>query len=162
MTLSIITFHQIYKKYVDDTMRFAYWLSGDKDDAKDLTSEAFIRLWTTSSKIEVTTVKMYLIAIVRNLYLQQFQKSKKKTSLKLNMSDPKERIDKLTESKSELQHILEYLQTLPEIDRTTMLLYANEDYTYQQIADYLNISLSNVKIKISRTRKLLNEFKKGE
>ncbi len=162
MTFTIITFHQIYKRYVDDILRFSYWLSGNKDDAKDLTSEAFVRLWTTSSKIDVTTVKMYLVTIVRNLYIQQLQKKKIHTELKNNLCDPKERIDTIIESKSELSQVMFHLQSLPEIDRTALLLYANEGFTYQQIADYLKISLANVKIKILRTRKLLVKLRKGE
>ncbi len=162
MTLPIITFHQVYKKYVDDILRFSFWLSGDKDEAKDLTSEAFVRLWTTPSEIEVDTVKKYLITIVRNLYLQQLSKSKGKSILPNSLIDNRQSIDKVVENKSELSRVLQQLQAFPEIDRTALLLYANENYSYQEIADYLNLSLSNVKIKISRTRKILHELKKGE
>ncbi len=162
MTLPIITFHQIYKKYSDDIMRFAYWLTGNKDDAKDLTSDAFIRLWTTSSNIEVKTVKMYLITIVRNLYLQKVQKDKKKTVLRDDMHDRKESIEKIVENKSDLSHVMTHLQSLPEINRTALLLYAHDEMSYQQIAEFLKISLTNVKITISRTRKILIELKNGE
>ncbi len=162
MTLPIITFHKVYKKYVEDITRFSYWLSGDRDDAKDLTSEAFIRLWTTPSKIEVETVKMYLITIVRNLYLQQLQKEKRKSDLRENLQDPRERIDKVIEDESELAQVMIRLQSLSEIDRTALLLLANEGFTYQQIADYLKISVANVKVKISRSRKLLRELSQGD
>lgn len=157
MTLPVVTFNQIYKKYVDDIMRFSYWLSGDRHTAKDLTSETFVRLWTSPSTIEVATVKMYLITIVRNLYLQRLQKTKKETTLEYELHDKKERIDSLVEHKSELNYVMKEIQALPEIDRTALLLFAVEGYSYQQIADYLKLSLANVKVKISRTRNILQE-----
>ena len=162
MTLPKRTFHQVYIKHIDDILRFAYWLSGNQEDAKDLTSEAFVRLWTTPTVIDVQTVKMYLITIVRNLYLQKKQKDKSNSSLEFEYHDPKETIDKIVENKSELTQVMQHLQSLPEIDRTALLLYANEEYSYQEIADYLKLSLSNVKIKISRTRKILQDLKNGE
>jgi RNA polymerase sigma-70 factor, ECF subfamily len=162
MTLPIITFHKIYKKYVEDIMRFSFWLCGNEDDAKDLTSEAFIRLWTTPSKIEVQTVKMYLMTIVRNLYLQQQQREKRKEELHENIMDSRESIDKIVQDKSELSQVMDHLQSLSEVDRTALLLLVNEGFTYQQIADYLKISLANVKVKISRSRKLLRKLSKGE
>lgn len=162
MTLPKQTFHRVYIKYVDDILRFSYWLSGNKEDAKDLTSEAFVRLWTTPTLIEVETVKMYLITIVRNLYIQKKQKDKNNSSLVNDYQDTKETIDVTIENKSEVSHIMHKLQSLPEIDRTALLLYANEGYSYQEIADYLKLSLSNIKIKISRVRKVLIEFKNGE
>src|ERR1700674_1597160 len=62
-------FSALYKKYAPDVFRFALYLSGDRSQAEDLTSETFVRAWTSPEAIEVATVKAYLFTIARNLFL---------------------------------------------------------------------------------------------
>jgi RNA polymerase sigma-70 factor (ECF subfamily) len=50
--------------------RFALYLSGNRSDAEDITSETFVRAWTSSARIRTNTVKGYLFTIARNFYLQ--------------------------------------------------------------------------------------------
>jgi RNA polymerase sigma-70 factor, ECF subfamily len=44
------------------------------------------------------------------------------------------------------------LQQLPEVDRTALLLSAVEEFSYEQIAGTLGLSLGAVKTKIHRAR----------
>ncbi len=46
----------LYKKYAPDVFRFALYLSGDRSQAEDITSETFVRVWTSAGKIELATV----------------------------------------------------------------------------------------------------------
>ena len=62
-------FQEIYQRYAQDVHRFALYLSGDKALADDITSEAFVRLWASDEKIRPLTVKAYLFAIARHLYI---------------------------------------------------------------------------------------------
>src|SRR5262245_27404627 len=39
------TFHELYSRYAEEVYRFAYWLSGNPEDARDITSETFVRVW---------------------------------------------------------------------------------------------------------------------
>ena len=159
MTLKIVTFHQIYEKYADDVYRFAYYLSGNQDDAKDLTSDTFVRLWATSSEIKTATVKQYLITITKNLYLKMRAKQQKQIVLDDSHIDSTPTVDKKVEEKSELNHFLKILQSVPDDEKLALLLYAIEGYSYKEIAGMLNISLENVKIKISRVREKLKNQK---
>lgn len=54
----------------------------------------------------------------------------------------------------DFQQLLTMLQKLNEIDRSIMLLYL-EDYNYNEIADILGISSTNVGVKINRAKKQL-------
>jgi hypothetical protein len=40
------TFHELYARYAYEVYRFAHWLSGNPEDAKDVTSETFVRAFT--------------------------------------------------------------------------------------------------------------------
>lgn len=57
------------------------------------------------------------------------------------------------------QNLLDALQKLNEINRSMMLLYM-EDYSYDDIAGIMGISVSNVGVKIYRAKKQLEKILK--
>lgn len=56
-------FHEMYESYARDVYRFALFLSGDPALADDITSETFIRVWSSPQPVRLATVKAYLLAI---------------------------------------------------------------------------------------------------
>src|SRR6266567_4234685 len=74
-------FTTLYKKYTPDVFCFALYLSGDRGQAEDITSETFVRAWTSRERIEVATVKGYLFTIARNLFLQGLRRTSRQVQL---------------------------------------------------------------------------------
>ena len=64
------SFHDLWIKYARDVYRFSLYLSAEPATAEDLTSEAFLRVWTAWDRVALPTVKSYLFATARNLYFQ--------------------------------------------------------------------------------------------
>ena len=62
-------FSALYKKYAPDVFGFALYLSGERGEAEDITSETFVRVWTSPEPIEMATVRGYLFTIARALGL---------------------------------------------------------------------------------------------
>ena len=148
-------FSALYKKYASEVFRFALYLSGNKTDAEDITSETFVRVWTAPAPIEMKTVKGYLFTIARNLFLQGLRKSSRQVSLSPELSDSRPSPQMQTEHKAELRAVLARLQKLPEIARAALLLRALEELPYEEIARMLGISLASAKVKVHRARLLL-------
>jgi RNA polymerase sigma factor (sigma-70 family) len=71
----------LYRKYAPDVFRFALYLAGDWSDAEDITSETFVRVWTSSTPIELATVRGYLFTIARNLFLQSQRRDARRADL---------------------------------------------------------------------------------
>jgi len=67
-------FHELYSRYSDDVYRFAYWLAGNPHDARDITSETFVRAWTAPEEPRTESVKAYLFTIARNLHRKQWRR----------------------------------------------------------------------------------------
>ena len=67
-------FNALYTKYAPDVFRFAMYLSGSRTDAEDITSETFVRAFTSPQPIAAATAKGYLLAIARNLFLKEMRK----------------------------------------------------------------------------------------
>jgi RNA polymerase sigma-70 factor (ECF subfamily) len=158
----MITFHEIYERHAQDVYRYACWLSGSADAADDITSETFARAWAGRDAIRTETVKAYLFAIARNLYLQENRKAKRMTGLSPIQADPNPGPAQLTESRLELVRAMEAVQTLPEVDRAAFLLRVQHELPYEEIARILQLPLTTVKVKIHRARLKLAALKIGE
>ena len=162
MKQDVISFHDLYRRYAGDVHRFAYWLCSDSDDAKDLASETFVRVWTAGKKIQAKTVKAYLFTITRNLFLQKERRVKRQTKLDMEVMDDSHSPESIAEDRSELRAVFEALRQVPEPDRTALVLRARDGMSYQEIATVLDISLALVKIKIHRARVRLTLIRADE
>ena len=152
-------FTALYKKYAPDVYRFALYLSGERGEAEDITSETFVRAWTSPEPIRMTTVKGYLFTIVRNLFLQGLRKRSRNVELDEELHDPQPSPLAQAEQKAELRAVLAGLQKLPEIDRAALLMRAFDEMPYEEIAQALGISLAAAKVKIHRARLALADIR---
>jgi RNA polymerase sigma-70 factor (ECF subfamily) len=154
----MLEFKQIYQTYAADVYRFSLWLAASRADAEDITSETFVRAWSRRDKIRTETLKAYLFAIARNLYLEGRRRRRRHTTLQDIHTDPAPGPDRMLESRMELEQVREVLQALPEDDRAAFIMRAEHRLPYEEIARVLGLSLSSAKVKVHRVRRrLLND-----
>ena len=151
----MLEFQDLYESYATDVYRFALWLSGDRSEAEDITSDTFVRAWARSDHIRTETLKAYLFTIARNIPLERQRKRKHEVSLEDVHLDPAPGPDRLVESKLALRRVQNVLKTLPEIDRAALVLRVQHELSYAEIARVLGLSLASTKVKIHRVRKKL-------
>lgn len=152
-------FSSLYKQYAPDVYRFALYLSGERGDAEDITSETFVRAWTAPEPIETATAKGYLFTIARNLFLQGLRRKSRHVALDENISELGASPYTQAEGKEELRSVLTQLQELPEVSRAALLMRALDGMAYEEIARALGISLAAVKVKVHRARLALAGFR---
>ena len=150
-------FARLYREHAADVHRFAVYLSGDRPLAEDLVSEAFVRVWTARERVELTTVRGYLFAIVRNLLLQHLRHARRRAPLDERIADGRPDPEVRAGDQSRLQTVLSALHDLPEVDRAAVLMRANGELPYQEIAAALRISVTAAKVKVHRARLKLAE-----
>ena len=151
-------FQEIYERYAEDVHRFALYLSGDQALAEDITSESFVRLWASDEKmIRMLTVKAYLFAIARHLYIDSRRSASRQVEIDSELPESGASPEMLAIYKSELREVLRLLQEIPEVDRAALLMRAQQGMPYEDIARALGISLAAVKVKIHRARLRLAE-----
>ncbi len=154
---SLIDFAGLYSAYARDLRRFALYLSGDQALADDLVSEAFVRVWDARDRVELPTVRGYLFAIVRNLFLRHLRDRRNHGPLDEEVADVRPGPEDRASSRSELRVVLAALAELPEIDRAALLMRADDRIAYEEIAAALGISVSAAKVKVHRARLKLAE-----
>lgn len=145
-------FHELYETYSVDVYRFALYLSGDPSLADDITSETFIRVWSSPEPVRLATVKAYLLTIARNLYLMERRRSLRTRNLDEAVPDGGQNVLRRAEAKDELHRVLRALQEFAEVDRAAVLMRADEGLTYEEIAVALGLPVATVKVKVHRAR----------
>jgi RNA polymerase sigma-70 factor (ECF subfamily) len=148
----MLDFHTLYQSYAPQVHRFALFLCGDAALADDITSEAFVRAWTSRGKIREATVKAYLFTIARNLYRDHLRRNNRLTELEESLPDPAVGLASRTEQKAELETVMAALHKLSEVDRSALLMRAQEGMSYEEIATALDLPITTVKVKVHRAR----------
>jgi RNA polymerase sigma-70 factor (ECF subfamily) len=152
-------FHELYEGYARDVYRFALYLSGDPALADDITSETFIRVWSSPEPVRLATVKAYLLTIARNLWLMERRRSSRWERLDDAMPDTGRSISRQVEAKDDLDRVLRALREIPEVDRAALLMRVDEGLPYEEIAAALGLPVATVKVKVHRARLRLAQIR---
>jgi len=147
--VDVKTYNKIVDQHADGLFRFAYSMCKDRDDAQDVVQDAFTKLWERKDGVNVEKVKSYLFTTAHHKVIDMFRKAKRfqdidNTTIHLST----------TQQTHDLKEVLdEALKTLPEIQKSVVLLRDYEGYNYEEIADITGLNLSQVKVYIFRARR---------
>jgi len=163
-------FAQLVEKYKQPIINFAYRLIRDETEAEDLAQSAFVQVFKSAARYEVTSkFTTWLFTITRNLCLNEIRRRTRHPahSIDAPYQEGDEAMEtQLPDSKNFgppdtlLQHELENkieeaLAQLPENQRTAIVLCRQDDVSYDEIAKVLDCSVSAVKSLIFRGRETL-------
>jgi RNA polymerase sigma-70 factor (ECF subfamily) len=154
----LVDFHGIFERHAPDVYRFTLYLSGDPSLAEEITQETFVRAWVASTEIRGGTVKAYLLTIARNLFLAERKRLARQVGLDSTLTDPKPGPYVVAEGRMGLDVVLEALQALPEIDRSALLMHAQDGLPYAAIATALGLSIAAIKVRVHRARIKLRQL----
>jgi RNA polymerase sigma factor (sigma-70 family) len=147
-----LAFETLYRRYARDVYRFALFLSGQAQDADDITAETFVRAWTSPEPIRVGTVKAYLFVIARNLYRSQIRREARHDTPRKDVDRNASGPEAAAIARIDLERLQRRLQALPEIDRTVLLMRAQDGMSYDEIAAAVGISAGAARVKVHRAR----------
>ena len=158
-----VTFAAIYEQYAQDVYRFAFYLTGNRSLAEDLAAETFSRAWIAWDRIRVGTVKAYLLMITRNLYRDLLRHRpevplEKEWLLADTAPDP----ESVAVARSELDAVLVALRSLPEAERSVLLMATAGNVPYDAIAVAFGITPAAVKVRVHRARVKLNAARSAQ
>ena len=159
--MSTINFNEELSKLEGMLLNFAYKLTHNREEAKDLYQEMACRALTNKDKFrEGTNLKAWLFTIMRNIFINNYRKKAKQNIILdptdnqfyLNTGGPSISNDANSSiMMEELQAIVDQLDD--GIREPFMLHYYG--YKYQEIAKQLQLPLGTVKSRIFFARKAL-------
>ncbi len=145
-------FGLLVEKYSDRVFSYFIRFLGDRDEALNLTSEVFFKAFKGIKNFnEDKEFFPWLIKIARNEGINFMRKNKVYEEIET---------DKFTEENYFERDVMleDALKKLNENDREILLLFYQQDLSYDEIANILNISLENVKVRIFRAKKKLRKL----
>src|SRR3954467_6515785 len=109
-------FSALYRRHAADVLRFALSLCGDVNEAEDITSETFVRAWTSSTPIVATTMRAYLFTIARNLHRRRWKHGKRFVAISDDVADTAAAPSTRVEQRDALAAVQLRVATLPDPD----------------------------------------------
>lgn len=142
---------------------FAYNLTKNMEDAKDLYQETAYRAITNREKfLPGTNFKAWMFTIMKNIFINNYRKKVKANTI-FDATDNQYFINSsatLIRNEGESNIMMEELNgMLDSLDKSIQIPFIMhyEGYKYQEIADELNLPLGTVKSRIFFARKELKE-----
>ncbi len=151
----------IVKKYQQIVANLTYKLCGNKLDIDEVTQQVFVELYVSLPRFRFDSkLSSYLYRITVNVVSKQLNKAQRFVSSDAIPNLPEQSGDERNAQQSIIhREQIEQLRTaighLHEEQRTALVLYTFEDFSYQQIADVMQCSLSKVESLIFRAKKNL-------
>ena len=153
---------QIVREHSARVYRLAYRLSGNQQDAEDLTQETFIRVFRSLASYQPGTFEGWMHRITTNLFLDM---ARRRQRIRFdNLSDEAERLpgthaDPVTtfDHNNIDADVQAALADLPPDFRAAVVLCDIEGLSYEEIAATLGIKLGTVRSRIHRGRLQLRE-----
>ena len=155
-------FGQLYDMYADRIYRHIYYRLSNKEDAKDLTQEVFLKAWKALPKYKKTGTPLlgWLFTISHNRIIDHYRTKKDHVNIddKIVIEDRQKRPEELLEDQYTQQDIRRAILQLPEIQQQAILMSYIEGLEYSEIAATLKKSEGNVRVIIHRALKQMRDI----
>lgn len=147
-------FLSAYDAYADTVFRLCYSKTGNREEARDLTQEAFVRVWQRLQKEEpaIENLKAFLFTVARNLIKDYYKK--KKPVLERDL--PEGILGQVPERPVAFGMGVEYelaikaLARLPNVYREAVTLHLIEGFSVQEVAAMLDERPNTISVRIKR------------
>ena len=139
--------------------RTAYYLLGNEHDALDATQEALLRIYKrlTSYKGH-SRFETWAQRIVTNICIDHFRKKKREFPFPEEITPADLRAGTAVERAGMMTDLQQAIRRLPPPQRTAVVLRYVQDFSYEEIAEAMDIPLNTVKSHLFRARKKLKEW----
>lgn len=143
--------------------RFALSLTSDREKAKDLLQDTYMKAIMYRDKFQAfTNLKAWTFTIMKNTFINNYRRGIRENTTMDNTKDlyyinkPRESGFDSPESDYSVQEIRKAIDKLEDEFRVPFEMH-NAGYKYKEIADELNLKIGTVKSRIFFTRKKLME-----
>jgi RNA polymerase sigma-70 factor (ECF subfamily) len=163
-------FEEEFMPHIDSMYNFAYRLTFDEDDAKDLVQDTYLKAYRFITSFQAgTNAKAWLFRILKNSFINDFRK-KSKQPAKVDYQDvenfynsdevdEKITIDLRVDTVQDMigDEVSTALNSLDVDFRTVIILCDLEGFTYEEMAKILDIPIGTVRSRLHRARNLLKD-----
>jgi RNA polymerase sigma factor (sigma-70 family) len=167
-------FNQLVRKYQRLAYNTAYRMLSNADSAADATQDAFTNAFRAIGKFRGGSFKAWILRIVTNACYDQLRRRQRRPEESLDdlieieadhtslMADHAEQPEEYALRQEVGRTIQQGLASLPDDQRTAIILSDIQGFSYDEIAETMGVALGTVKSRISRGRSALRDFLRGQ
>lgn len=161
-------FNEEILPHLDALYNFGLRLTADPNDAEDLVQDTVVKAYRFFNSYEKgTNAKAWLFRILKNSYINNYRRKSKKPqevdydevatfyeTIRAERTETSDLEDKMFRELID-DDISSALDDIPEDFRTVVLLCDVEDFTYEEIANMLDVPIGTIRSRLHRGRNLL-------
>jgi RNA polymerase sigma-70 factor, ECF subfamily len=164
-------FDDLIRRYERKVYNFAYRLCGNYDEASDVASETFVRVYNAVQNFRGdSSFITWLFRIVTNVYLDEKKRQRarpyqsleeiielEETAVRRQIEDPEPTPDQRAELRERTDILQAAIDSLPDYQRMMIVMYHTENKSYEEISEILDLPIGTVKSRLNRARLSLRE-----
>lgn len=151
-------YNDAVEAYSGQIYRYALRFLKDTAFADDIVQDVFMKLWDHRQSVDSEKVRAWLFATAHNRLINFSKRESRQEPLGERLQERGQNDAHRFEWKELLEY---YLDRLPPLQKSILLLRDLEGYNYKEIGEMLQLSDSQVKVYLFRARKALKEQVKG-
>lgn len=150
----------LVRRYQDQVLGLSYQFCGQRDQARDLAQEIFIRLYQTMDQFQSgRSFRAWLLTLARNLCVDHYRRTRKERlrserpleehrNLAANDEAPDSRLARLEREKA----LFHALDTLSATSREAIVMKELQNHSVEEMAELLGLPEGTVKSRLWRAR----------
>ena len=149
----------LFEKYLPEIEKYYLSLGLDKPTAEDLSQDVFIKMVENYSELQESkkNIRSLMYEVARNIRNDHFRKLYKIPKLQSlesveNILDDQSRVDITVIKNTEVEEVQNKIQQLAPMKQKILELKSKHEFSYEEIAEIMNIELGTVKSQIFRAK----------
>lgn len=156
-------FGQLYDRYVDNIYRFIFFKVSDTNEAQDITSDVFLKVWSAikEKKQGIENFKAYVYRTARNAVVDHYRKNRKNISIDDIQAEElvtKSTVARLLDTDMDTKRVLSALKILKDEYRELIMFKYMNEMSYSEISEITGKSYVNIRVQVHRAVKTLKQL----
>jgi len=155
----------LFEKYLPEIEKYYLSLGLDKPTAEDLSQDVFIKMVENYSELQESkkNIRSLMYEVARNIRNDHFRKLYRIPKLQSiesveNILEDQSRVDITVIKNTEIEEFQNKIQQLAPLKQKILELKYKHEFSYEEIAEIMNIELGTVKSQIFRAKEELKNL----
>jgi RNA polymerase sigma-70 factor (ECF subfamily) len=151
----------LFARYQKPVFNFLARMTMDRDAAEDLTQNVFMRMIKyRNSYREGNKFQSWIYQVARNVFSDHYQKEKNKRSDFIAVEKLSDHIANGQDEQEQMDREKRLIRSLAQLSdeyRMLLILTRFQQLKYEEVANILNMTVANIKVKVHRAMQKLRE-----
>ncbi len=149
-------FDEVWNEFHNKLLNYIRSRVSDHYDAEDILQNVFLKVFNNLENLDKEeAIKSWIYKITKNTIIDFYKKKKLVSVDPESLYSIKDDVDDINNMNDDISNcIKEMIFSLPDKYQTVYDMYENQEMKHKEIAEKLDISISNSKVRLKRSKEL--------